>query len=221
MSAPDDAREKPRSCVIDGCDRTKILARGMCGRHYGRMQQAGRLAEFSPSVRAIRSLRERFYALGWTIAPSGCWEWAASRNARGYGQISSGPRDADGKTRPLLAARVSWELHRGPIPEGLVICHRCDNPPCVNPDHLFLGTRSDNNADMAAKHRTLNGERRPQAKLTDTQVEEIRARHAAGGITHNALAEEYGVSQPAISLIISGKRRSSPTYAGPVPVARA
>lgn len=213
-----DLSHPVRTCVIDDCTRTKILARGMCGMHYGRMYKAGRLAEFGMTVRPARPLRERFYALGWTVTPSGCWEWEASRNTHGYGQISAGRQDAAGRNVPLLAPRVSWELHRGAIPDGLLVCHRCDNPPCVNPDHLFLGTKADNNADMAAKCRTLNGERRPQSKLTDSQVVEIRSRFAAGGITQAALAAEYGVSQSNISLILARKRRADPTY--PVPAAR-
>lgn len=73
----------------------------------------------------------------------GCWNWTAA-NVRGYGRISI-------NNRMFRAHRVSYEMHRGPIPEGLEICHRCDNPRCVRPDHLFVGTRSDNIRDRVAK----------------------------------------------------------------------
>lgn len=80
---------------------------------------------------------------------SGCWEWSASRNAHGYGQIAA-PRPLK---RPLLAHRVSWEIHNGPIPIGLLVLHRCDNPHCVRPDHLFVGDQKLNMQDMVSKKR--------------------------------------------------------------------
>jgi hypothetical protein len=82
----------------------------------------------------------------------GCWLWTAS-TSRGYGQISPGVAGSP----PLKAHRVSWEIANGPIPEGLFVCHRCDNPRCVRPDHLFLGSNADNAADMKAKCRANNG----------------------------------------------------------------
>jgi hypothetical protein len=94
----------------------------------------------------------------------------------------------------------------GPIPEGLVICHRCDNPSCVNPAHLFLGTHADNVADKMRKgrHRTNphKGEDHRSAKLTQEQVLEVRRRFAVGGISKAALGREYGVTQTTIDHII-------------------
>lgn len=75
-----------------------------------------------------------------------CWEWSAGRNAQGYGLFWF-------RGSMKRASRISWELHHGPIPDQLWVLHKCDNPGCVNPDHLFLGTRSDNMKDMHAKSR--------------------------------------------------------------------
>lgn len=90
--------------------------------------------------------------LFWTRVTKGesCWEWQGNRNRLGYGVIRVEPGRL---ARRVLTHRFSWELHNGPIPSGLFVCHRCDNPPCVNPAHLFLGTMRDNTRDMMAKGR--------------------------------------------------------------------
>lgn len=200
-----------RTCGFDGCP-SPTVARGLCGKHYQRMSKAGRLQEFKSGTRSREPLEVRFRRMGWTVTASDCWEWAGSRNSRGYGQIYSGTRSQSGHVKPALVSRVSWEVHKGPIPEGVAVCHKCDNPPCVNPGHLFLGTRHENNTDMAMKKRTLNGERRPQSKLTDMQVDEIRRRYANGDISQRALGEEFGVGQSSVSLIVSRSRRKHRTY---------
>lgn len=107
---------------------------------------------------------------------------------------------------------VSWELHHGPIPDGLCVLHRCDTPACVNPGHLFVGTKGDNNRDMGAKGRhrlqrapgMYRGEANPRSKLTDAQRDEIVARYRAGGVTHAALASEYAISRVVVGKIVRG-----------------
>lgn len=79
-----------------------------------------------------------------------CWTWSGAKNRRGYGWLHNGSRTT---RKPMRAHRASWEIHFGKIPDGLWVLHRCDNPPCVRPDHLFLGTRTDNMRDCAAKGR--------------------------------------------------------------------
>ena len=132
------------------------------------------------------------------IKSIGCWEWRASKGNKGYGQFL-----INGQIRQ--AHRVSYQLYVGEIPEGLYVCHRCDNPGCVNPSHLFLGTQTDNMRDCENKGRGVHpsGEQHYFAKLTEKQVAEIRARRN-DGTTQTDLANEYGVSQPTISHIFCG-----------------
>ena len=132
-----------------------------------------------------------------------CWIWTAARTFGGYGVI----RDVGKDGKIIRAHRLSWELHNGPIPAGIEVCHRCDNPPCVNPAHLFLGTHQDNVTDTVTKGRAsgggARGESHGRAKLTDAQVLAIRAAHAAGAASQRQLAREYGVDRRAIHFIVT------------------
>jgi hypothetical protein len=143
-------------------------------------------------------------------AAGGCWIWIACRGSGGYGRFGHGRSD--------WAHRVSWELHRGPIPEGMFVCHSCDVRACVNPDHLWLGTNADNLADMRAKGRAATGDRhgsqtkpesRPRgerhgsARLTEEDVREIRRRRSAGE-PQQRVANHFGISQGRVSEISRG-----------------
>lgn len=153
-----------------------------------------------------------------------CWTWTAARSYQGYGLI--GVRRAGVKMMDR-AHRVSWEMHFGPIPDGLFVCHHCDNPPCVRPDHLFLGTAVSNGRDMQRKGRGRGGvsgenncsvkypkvgERNGRAKLTAADVAAIRARYATGTETLRSLAAEFGIHNGTIGRIVKGERwRTSAT----------
>jgi hypothetical protein len=128
---------------------------------------------------------------------TGCWNWVGAKTPYGYGQLRF-----DRKVK--YVHRCSYEIHCGPIPDGLFVCHHCDNRACINPTHLFLGTNADNTADRHAKGRDgrLFGADQNGAKLTEASVLAIRAAH---GITQGKLAEQYGVSQSMISCIRLGK----------------
>lgn len=153
----------------------------------------------------------------WRFAPKGpgCWEWQGGILSTGYGQF----RVAVGKS--LSAHRASWRIHHGEIPAGLCVLHKCDNRKCVNPDHLFLGTRQENMADMVAKGRGLGrgGGRkgfRPKehghlAKLNPELATEIKELYAAGGHTHQTLAAKYGVARANITRILNNKSFQPPT----------
>ena len=110
---------------------------------------------------------------------SGCWLWTGCTNADGYGRL------ALGRKRTEKAHRVSWELHNGPIPDGAEVCHTCDNPGCVNPDHLFLGTHQDNMTDMRRKGRAVGhrGSSNPRATITELDVVRLRREWAKGVAT--------------------------------------
>jgi hypothetical protein len=132
---------------------------------------------------------------------SGCWLWTGSVNNWGYGR---------GRARGLRergAHRISFRAHRGPISPGLLVLHRCDTPSCVNPDHLFLGTTSDNSKDMVAKGRQarIGGESHRGAKLTECAVRDIRAIAKSGRpYSVSELARQHGVSRRAIRFVITG-----------------
>lgn len=132
--------------------------------------------------------------------PSGCIEFVGYRDRGGYGTILGG----NGKKQQ--AHRLSWELCHGPIGEGMVIRHKCDNPPCCNPDHLEIGTHADNARDMVTRNRSKRGESNGRAKLTDEQVREIRSLVRAGN-DQRSVARMFAISHAHVSYLVNGKKR--------------
>lgn len=120
----------------------------------------------------------------------GCWLWTATTNNKGYGNFKF-------NKKYVGAHRASWMIHNGPIPKGKFVLHTCDNPPCVNPDHLFIGTNEDNLKDMAKKGRSTRGEKNVNAVLTEERVIAIRADIR----TQDAIAAAYNISQRQVSRI--------------------
>jgi hypothetical protein len=161
----------------------------------------------------VACVDERFVERFWRRVQKSdsCWMWKGPlsgpgwRTGRGYGAFYSGKNGT--------AHRFSWELHFGPIPPGLFVCHKCDTPPCVNPEHLFLGTSSDNSRDMWTKGRGrlqqpgvlaavhVRGSTSPQAKLNEEIVREIRTACAQGANRHE-LARRFAVTSTTIDKIV-------------------
>lgn len=141
---------------------------------------------------------EARFAEKYVVEPSGCWRWTGlgGGNQR-YGNLMISHRS-------FYAHILSYLLFRGDIPLGLNVLHECDNPKCVNPQHLFLGTQKDNMRDAARKGRTTIGERNPAAKLNMIKVVAIRQR-VAGGSTHQVAADEFGVSRGNVSRIVNNQ----------------
>jgi len=136
---------------------------------------------------------------------TGCWNWLLSKTNDGYGVQCIEKQGI--KKRIWLAHRVSYEQNVSKIPNGLCVLHKCDNPPCVNPSHLFLGTIQDNmkDRDMKGRNADFKGSNNGRAKLKDNQVRTIRRLYLRGGIKQVELAKRFGIDQTSVSDIVVGK----------------
>jgi hypothetical protein len=145
-----------------------------------------------------RTLEERFWDKVDIQGPDDCWEWTASTHYRkGYGQFWAGGT-------MQLAHRYAYYLATGEKPGELCVLHTCDNPPCCNPAHLWLGTVADNNRDMADKDRAAKGEDHGSSKLTERDIQEIRDWYEAGELQKD-IAATYGISRRQVSRIVNKK----------------
>jgi len=145
--------------------------------------------------KSIEEAERRFWSKVDIRGPDECWQWLGNKSEKGYGLI----RFTRGNIR---AHREAWELINGPIPQGLFICHHCDNPGCINPTHLFLATPADNMADKVRKDRQVKGESHSESKLINGQVISIRNEYAKGNTTYRKLASKYNVVHGQIGRII-------------------
>ena len=164
-----------------------------------------RRASYTAAVLDQGTFTSRLWA---KVAKSdGCWLWTGSLNNHGYGQIFRG--DGPGETRLLMAHRAVWTLENGPIPEGMYLCHTCDNPACVRPSHMFLGKQIDNMRDCLGKGRMKFapprcGTANHNAKLTWESVRYIRREYALG-VSIAVLSREIGVARSTLGAVVKGR----------------
>jgi DNA-binding XRE family transcriptional regulator len=144
---------------------------------------------------ALKDRFESFFKIG---SEKECWLWRGAISGRGYGRFNAGNTNK-------FAHRIAWEIYCGPI-GGSYVLHRCDNPPCVNPSHLFLGTHADNMRDMVAKNRTSlkNGASNPNSKLSVADVHEVRRLRSNCRWTLQRIADVYNVTTSTIYAIEKG-----------------
>lgn len=186
-------------CLMDGCGEP-AYAKWVCEKHYKRLLRTG---VFTDSDRSHGSLEVRFRRKFEEGTKEECWEWFGGKNGKGYGFIQQG-----GKGSPnLLAHRLSYRIYKGPIPDGFNVLHNCDNPSCVNPNHLRAGTQSENIIESYAKGRKIlpspgKGEDNPRSKLTLEQAKFIKANPQMRLID---LAREYGLSLNCIRGVRIGR----------------
>lgn len=154
-----------------------------------------------------KSISERF----WKKVKKGssidsCWLWIGAQDGYGYGQLATGSM-IDGSRRRERAHRIAYELTIGPIPDGLEVLHKCDNPPCCNPTHLFLGTQTQNIEDMKRKGRakSLQGEAKSNAVLSDEIVCKLRILYEQGGISQRKAGRLLGLNENTAKAALSGK----------------
>ena len=179
------------SIICPGCKKIRTV-----NKHDHKNDSGFRLC--LPCSKKVKSTEERFLEKMQRMDHDECWLWVSTKDKDGYGIFKLDGRD-------VKAHRVSWQLSKGSIPPKFLVLHKCDNPSCVNPNHLFLGTPMDNMQDKIKKGRAVysRGSQLPQAKLLERDVLEIRSIYDKGGMTRNQLASEYGVSTTNISMIVN------------------
>lgn len=207
---PPRKRKPTVACVCLNCGKTVQHSALYVAKGYGQFCNHRCHSDYQCGKQPKGTPEERFWAKV-EKQENGCWTWTGATGEKGYGQILVAGYH-------VHSHRFSWELHNGPVPEGLQVCHDCDkNYPigdatyrrCVNPLHLWLGTAHDNTQDMMKKGRHRHGTTRlwgsqhPATKLVEAQVLEMRARWATGTVRLKDLAADYGIAVSSVSSIVN------------------
>lgn len=180
-------------CSIDDCNN-KHLAIGLCNKHYRRHRAGTELNRQSCYDMDIKNRLISFVRI-----ENACWIWTGAKNRKGYGQISI-------KNKIKAAHRVSYEVHKGEITCGMIVCHNCDIPSCINPDHLFIGTVKDNTQDMLIKkrNRPIIGSSNGNSKLKNADIVEIK-HMISSKVKLVEIAKKFNVTPENIAEIRNGK----------------
>lgn len=183
-------------CCVDGCQNS-VYAKRLCEKHYQRNRKFG---DPLGGIKNQAPLEERFWRF--VEKSDGCWAWTGNKSRAGYGRISIGPKTLG----YVQAHRLSWELHqKQKIPDGMVVMHKCDNPNCVNPEHLSIGTYKENTLDMISKGRKKVvapvGEGNGKSLLTADQAREIKE----STLSMAELARKFGVSPNCVRGVKIGR----------------
>jgi len=145
------------------------------------------------------SLDNRFWEKVDKGSNNECWNWLASQNGHGYGQI------CDGFCGIVSAHRISWEIHFGPIPEGKLVLHKCDNKRCVNPNHLYLGTQSDNRRDAVLRNSKCSGKNIKTSNFYEGEAWLMKRLYRSKKFTQKQISKMFRCNQATISHIVNGK----------------
>lgn len=175
-------------CQAILCENITFKSDKYCRKHRARMSRNGCLE--------LKTVRERLEENYLVNEKNGCWEWMGMINKAGYGRITI-------KQKKYLVHRAAYQEFIGLTPNNLLVCHKCDNPKCINPDHLFLGTHKDNGEDKTKKGRapSFKGSKNPSAKLKEKDVKNIRKMHSKG-IPSKILAIKFNINVVQINNII-------------------
>ena len=192
-----------QTCSIEGCDKpiNRWLYKGWCPMHYTRWRRHGDPNETLKVRGGITE--EQFWGYVNTRDPDECWDWTRGKDQAGYGIVLlNGRRDR--------THRIAWSLTRGDIPAGLFVCHHCDRPSCCNPNHLFLGSNSENIEDARRKGRMSlppvnRGEDHYNTNMTNELVMAARLKYATGKYTLRDIANEYKTSISMVHALVRGK----------------